>query len=572
MSMQHVAGSRRRKQRRLQAISKPWQQLALQQQQAAASPLTSTGSSWSSRTWHLHKLSQHTRLEILVLQLCQLWQQQELLACSGPIPSQHCHQEVEHSSHQATQQQCSQEHSSKAARILPMMSAAFSIMLLCFLGLFGVLLELPGDSYLASLLEALLEWANETITYYPPAAATATKPPDEHSQLQQDKTSKRKQCNRQRSKPDAAQQSQQQQEPIRCTNWLACFARLVLGILLISSFSCVSVSAMQVSSNFAAPFQHDSRGVPQPLYLYPFSELNSRTSLLLQHELTQLPDQCFALSSSTDDNQPSTQWYKPDPSVLDELSPEGQAEMPHDAAWTIHPEGKWILGNHPEATPEQLDRLVAMLQEQKAAFAYSLDDLPGYDKPPISFQLVDPSKRAWVPPRNCTEQELEFGDSKVQEMVDSGIVREIPATNQHAARITLPMKRAPDDSWTDRQFCIDLRNHNSNNVVDKYGMPLPEELFRRLRGAKYLTKLDLKSGFWQIRLSPEAQQQVAFWWRNRLYTYTCLPFGHVNATAIFQRAIETEIQNSGVVNSSLICYREQAIHRPVAFLNCLGFC
>ena len=54
------------------------------------------------------------------------------------------------------QQQCSQEHSSTAARILPMMSAAFSIMLLCFLGLFGVLLELPGGSYLARLLEALL--------------------------------------------------------------------------------------------------------------------------------------------------------------------------------------------------------------------------------------------------------------------------------------------------------------------------------------------------------------------------------------------------------------------------------
>jgi hypothetical protein len=108
------------------------------------------------------------------------------------------------------------------------------------------------------------------------------------------------------------------------------------------------------------------------------------------------------------------------------------------------------------------------------------------------------------------------------------------------------MKRAPDGSWTDKRFCIDLRAVNENTVVDKFGLPLPEALFRRMAGAKFLTKIDLRSGFWQLRLSESAQHLVAFWWRGRMYTYTRLPFGHVNATALFQRVMETELGNAGV--------------------------
>jgi hypothetical protein len=102
-----------------------------------------------------------------------------------------------------------------------------------------------------------------------------------------------------------------------------------------------------------------------------------------------------------------------------------------------------------------------------------------------------------------------------------------------------------------KRFCVDLRAVNANTVVDKFGMPLPAELFRRLAGAKFLAKIDLGSGFWQLRLSEASQQQVAFWWSKRLYTYTRLPFGHVNATALFQRVIESELQAAGITNGAV---------------------
>eukprot|EP00878_Enallax_costatus_P000909 GHUV01001039.1.p1 GENE.GHUV01001039.1~~GHUV01001039.1.p1 ORF type:complete len:2125 (+),score=442.77 GHUV01001039.1:122-6376(+) len=332
-----------------------------------------------------------------------------------------------------------------------------------------------------------------------------------------------------------------------CIRWRALSARVILAFLLILFCSACSVGAMQTSQG-SLHSGHSMAPTTSGSHIPESPDLTSKASLLLQHELSQLHVSRFAATGTT---EPTIKWYMADPSALDELSPDGIPEEPHDANWTIHPEGKWILGNHPEATPDQLQRLVDMLMEQKDAFAYSLNDLPGYAKPPIDLPLIDKAKRMWSPPRQYTEKELDFGDTKVKEMLEAGIVVEIPTTNPHAARITLPMKRAPDGSWTDLRFAVDLRQVNANTVVDKYGMPLPEDLFRRLRGAKYISKLDLRSGFWQIKLSQAAQQQVAFWWRGRLYTYTRLPFGHVNATAIFQRAIETELQASGVVNSAV---------------------
>ena len=60
-----------------------------------------------------------------------------------------------------------------------------------------------------------------------------------------------------------------------------------------------------------------------------------------------------ALEQFEASGQPSAQevrWYTADPAALDQLTPDGEAEQPHDASWTVDPEGKWIMGNHPDST------------------------------------------------------------------------------------------------------------------------------------------------------------------------------------------------------------------------------
>lgn len=191
-----------------------------------------------------------------------------------------------------------------------------------------------------------------------------------------------------------------------------------------------------------------------------------------------------------------------------------------------------------------------MLKSEKAGFAYSMHDLPGYSGPlgPAHFTLVE-DKPMWQPPRRYSDEELELGDQKVAEMLAANIVFEVPTTSRHASAVTLPMKRAPDGSWSDRRFAVDSRHVNANTVVDKYGMPLPEELFRRMQGHKYLAKLDMRSGFFQVELDLPSKLQTTFHWRGKCYAFHRLPFGHVNATAIFQRRMEMEKQQAAAASS-----------------------
>ncbi len=328
-------------------------------------------------------------------------------------------------------------------------------------------------------------------------------------------------------------------------------ARFVLFFVLLCLSSLATTAAMHTSQDLQTMAAGTSIQQQQLLYWPGYTQQHYGPNQLLAAQFQQLPFQ-QAAAAEADADSSSAGWYSPNSTVLEQLEPDGAPEDLHSANWTVHPEGQWIIGNHPSLSATDLEALVKVLTEEKGAFAYTLDEIPGYEGEPLTFQLIEPDKRMWSPQRHYTEEELAFGDAKVQEMLQAKIVEEIPTTNPHASAVTLPMKRAPDGSWSDKRWCVDLRKVNSNTVVDRHGVPLPEDLFRRMRGAKYFSKIDLRSGFWQMRLSPEAKQQMAFWWRGKLYTFNRLPFGHVNATAVFQRAMETELQKAGLSHCSCV--------------------
>ena len=85
------------------------------------------------------------------------------------------------------------------------------------------------------------------------------------------------------------------------------------------------------------------------------------------------------------------------------------------------------------------------------------------------------------------------------------------------------------------RFCIDLRKFNSRTIKDAYTLPRIEDTLDRLVGAKFFSKLDLKSGYWQVELREEDKMRTAFT-VGPLGFFECsrMPFGLTNAPATFQ--------------------------------------
>ena len=115
---------------------------------------------------------------------------------------------------------------------------------------------------------------------------------------------------------------------------------------------------------------------------------------------------------------------------------------------------------------------------------------------------------------------------QLQELLEKGFI--CPSVSPWGA----PMLFVKKKDGTLR-LCVDYRQLNKMTVKNKYLLPRIDDLFDQLKGASVFSKIDLQSGYHQLRIKDADVHKIAFRTRYGHYEFLVMPFGLTNASTAF---------------------------------------
>ena len=149
----------------------------------------------------------------------------------------------------------------------------------------------------------------------------------------------------------------------------------------------------------------------------------------------------------------------------------------------------------------------------KRAVDHAIETIPGSEPPSKSTYRLSYEETA--------ELKKQLGD-----LLANGHVK--PSVSPYGAPVLFVQKKEGT-----LRLCVDYRALNKITIKNRYPLLRIDELLDKLVNAKYFTKIDLRSGYHQIRIKKEDTQKTAFRTRYGHYEFLVMPFGLTNAPATF---------------------------------------
>eukprot|EP00253_Pinus_taeda_P016801 PITA_16801 len=169
---------------------------------------------------------------------------------------------------------------------------------------------------------------------------------------------------------------------------------------------------------------------------------------------------------------------------------------------------------------------IPVVQEFADVFPEEVPGLPPKRDIDFTIELIPGAAPVSRAPYRMSVPELTELKMQLQELLDKQYIR--PSVSPWGAPVLFVKKK--DGTL---RMCIDYRQLNKLTVKNKYPLPRIDELFDQVKGAKVFSKIDLRSGYQQIRIKDEDIAKTAFRTRYGHYEFVVLPFGLTNAPATF---------------------------------------
>ena len=192
----------------------------------------------------------------------------------------------------------------------------------------------------------------------------------------------------------------------------------------------------------------------------------------------------------------------------------------------VHDDAIRIVPNTTLSSSEQTEfcKLVPYIKE---IVACSYNDLGCCEMVEHRIITVDVPP-IYIPNYRRSLLENKYLNDEVQLMLEAGIIQH--STSPWSASALLIPK--PDKSY---RLCIDYRKLNAITIADQFPLPRVVDIIDSLSGDEWFTVIDLKSGYWQVKLDKQSIPKTAFTTTNGHFEFLRTPFGLRNAPAQFSR-------------------------------------